>query len=530
MKLHCVIFITIFLSLAARVSAQRNVVLIIADDLGPDYFGFYENYVDTVAVPHLRDLVRKGVRFKNTFANPVCSSTRTGILTGRYSFRTGVGYIVGSAAGSGQLDTAEKTIPKLLTSFNSNIACANIGKWHLNNPNPSNNLLIPNYMGYQHFEGPFIGALNNYNNWTKYTNGIASTVTTYATTEQVNNAVSWIKSLSSNQPFFLWLAFNSPHDPLHLPPANLHNFSSLSGLPADINANAKAYFKAMIQAMDTEIGRLFDSLQVVNRLDSTDVIFIGDNGNTIRTAQIANPARAKGTIYEYGIHVPMIISGPSVLSPNSSSDALVNTVDIFATVQELMGNTNWSNQIPANSQVDAQSLLPIINNNSTQIRPWAFSEIFKLVTDTSDGKSIRNMEYKLLKFDDGQEKFYNLTVDPLENDNLLQGTLNAYETSNYNYLCSEMSNLIGINNYCNYSVSSRIIEPSKIEIYPNPFTKNIYFKSLNISPYFQLFDPIGKVIYQGYDISKQDFTMLPKGMYFLSTTDQNNASIKIIKE
>ena len=68
------------------------------------------------------------------------------------------------------------------------------------------------------------------------------------------------------------------------------------------------------------------------------------------------------------------------------------------------------------------------------------------------------------------------------------------------------------------------------EIYPNPFTKNIYFKSLNNSPYFQLYDPVGKVIYQGYDISKQDFTMLPKGMYFLSTTDQNIGSIKIIKE
>jgi arylsulfatase A-like enzyme len=94
---------------------------------------------------------------------------------------------------------------------------------------------------------------------------------------------------------------------LHLPPADLHNFSGLSGLPADINANPKPYFKAMIQAMDHEIGRLFDSLQVLNRLDSTDIVFIGDNGNSMRTAQITNIGRAKGTIYEYGIHVPLII-------------------------------------------------------------------------------------------------------------------------------------------------------------------------------------------------------------------------------
>ena len=391
MKFYISLFCLAFLLFNPELKAQHNTIVIIADDLGTDYFGFYENYGDTVAVPNLRALLRRGVRFKNAYSNPVCSSTRATILTGRYGFRTGVGNIVGSTAGSGQLDTSEYCLPKLLRNYNPNIATANIGKWHLSNPNPASNLLIPNIIGFQHFEGPFIGALNNFYNWTKYINGVSTTITTYATTEQVNNAVSWINSLNSSQSFFLWLAFNAPHDPLHLPPADLHNFVNLSGLPADINANPKAYFKAMIQTMDHEIGRLIDSLQANNRYDSTDVIFIGDNGNSLRTAQIIDANRSKGTIYEYGIHVPMIIAGPSVIAPNRDSEALVNTVDIYATVNSLMNNPDWLNQIPTGTMVDSKSLMPVIENTSNQIRPWAFSEIFKNITDTSDGKTIRNM-------------------------------------------------------------------------------------------------------------------------------------------
>lgn len=529
MKWLHLVFALFMLCNLHSVYAQRNTILIIADDLSPDYFGFYENYIDTVAVPNIRNLVRKGVRFKSAYSNPVCSSSRTTILTGRYGFRTGVGNIVGSAAGSGQLDTSEQCLPRLLTNYNSNIAAANIGKWHLNNPNPAFNLSIPNVIGYQHFEGPFIGALNSYTNWTKYTNTVQSTVTTYATTEQVNNAVTWIKSVNVSHPFFLWLAFNSPHDPLHLPPADLHNFSNLSGLQSYINANPKAYFKAMIQAMDHEIGRLFDSLQVLNRLDSTDVIFIGDNGNSNRTAQIANTNRAKGSIYDYGTHVPCIIAGPSVISPNRTSDALVNAVDIFATVLELMGNTNWSAQLPTSIVVDSKSLLPIIINTNSTIRPWAFCEIFKNITDSADGKAMRNDEFKLIKFDNGLEEFYNLSVDPLELNNLLNVSLNSNEISNYNYLCNEMTTLLGNGNYCNSNVSAIQTEFFNELVFPNPFTSSIQTKTNAQKQTATLYNFFGQIIYQGNNLQNQDFSELPNGIYILEINNQHTA-LKLIKQ
>jgi arylsulfatase A-like enzyme len=516
-----------------QTSAQRNVLVIIADDLGTDYLSFYENAgPDTVYVPNIKSLLSKGVRFKNAMSNPVCSATRSGILTGRYSFRTGVGGIVGGIGGSNQLDTSEITIPRLLKKYNSNIAKADIGKWHLHQPAPASNLLNPNVMGYDRFEGPFIGQLPSFTNWTKYTNGVASNCTNYATSENVNNAVSWLKTLNTNKPFFLWLAFNAPHEPLHLPPLALHTYTNLNGSAPNINANPKSYFKAMIQAMDHEIGRLFDTLRVMNKMDSTDIIFIGDNGNTERTAQIANLTKAKGTIYQYGVHVPFIVSGPSVISPNRASDALVNTTDIFATVLELFRYNTWTSQIPFSKPVDSKSILPIIKNTATTIRPWSFCEIFKLITDSADGKAMRNLDYKLIRFDYGKEEFYNLTLDPLENNNLLTMSMTTTDISNYYYLCNEMTTLTGSGVFCLTGVDVK--ENNKIynafSVRPNPFSTFIKISSNTENEFMELINCYGQIIYSGDLIEKQNFSDLPNGIYFLKKVNESDKAIKLIKE
>lgn len=520
--------------------AQRNTILIIADDLSPDYFGFYENHGDTVDVPNIRSLMTRGIRFKNFYSNPVCSSTRTTILTGRYSFRTGVGGIVGGVGGSNQIDTAEVSIPKLLKKYNPNIAKANIGKWHLKNPTPAINLMSPQALGYDWYEGPFIGQIPNYTNWTKHTNGIASTVTTYATSENVNNAVTWLKTQNPNNPFFLWLAFNAPHDPLHLPPAGLHTFTNLSGTTANINAQPKQYFKAMIQALDHEIGRLIDSLQVMNKMDSTDIIFVGDNGNTPRTAQITDLTKAKGTVYEYGIHVPCIIAGPSVVTKGRVSNALVNTTDLFATIIENFGYTNWQTQIPSSTPVDSKSLQPIIKNIGDSIRPWAFSEIFKLTTDSSDGKSMRNKNYKLIRFDYGAQEFYNLAVDPLESNNLLNGTLTDADISNYNYLCNEMTTLVGGPSFCQNVVAVNELDTNNsVVLFPNPMRNTLNIKLTKETPEgysIEILDLQGKIVFKQQNIHpigthSVSLSPMPPGLYFaLIKTRDSNFIKKIILE
>lgn len=515
---------------------QRNVILIIADDLGKDYCAIYPDHgANVVNLTNVNRLLPRGVVFNNAWSNPLCSPTRAGILSGRYSFRTGVGDVVDG--GNNKLNINENIIPKVLNIYSPNgISKACIGKWHVTTAAPAG-YNYPTTMGFDHFEGSLTGALGQpgqlvtgFNNWTKITNGVSSTCTNYATTENVNNAISYINNQPSTKPFFLYLAFNAPHTPYHLPPANLISNTSLSGTQADITANPIPYFQAMTEAMDKEIGRFFDYLVATGKWDSTDIIFIGDNGDDSLVAQ-SNPS--KGSIYQAGVSVPMIISGPDVVNPNRTNNSLVHTTDLFATILELFGDTNWQNQIPTTT-VDSNSLLPILSNQATSIRPWEFTEIFKLSPTSGDGKAMRNTDYKLMKFDDGTEKFFNLTNNPAEtnNQNLLLGTLTSTDSINYNYLCNQMTTLVGGSSYCNplLSMDNSNLELNKNNVFPNPFHFKINLKSYSGNENYELFSNLGQLIFKGKYIENQDFSALENGIYFLKVIDKTSTTFKLVKE
>lgn len=527
--------IILFIISLTNYAQQRNVVLIIADDLGKDYCDIYPDHgTNVVSLTNVRRLLPRGVVFNNAWSNPLCSPTRAGILTGRYSFRTGVGDVVDGA--NTKLNTNENIIPKVLNLYSPNgISKACIGKWHVTTAAPAG-YNYPNTMGFDHYEGNLSGALGQpgqlaigFNNWTKITNGVSSPCTNYATTENVNNAISYINSQPPSKPFYLHLAFNAPHTPYHLPPANLITTTSLSGTQADITANPIPYFKAMTEAMDKEIGRFFDYLISTGKWDNTDIIFIGDNGDE---SLVAQTTPSKGSIYQGGVTVPFIISGPDVINPNRTSNALVNTADLFATILELFGDTNWQSQIPT-TIVDSRSLLPILANQATTVRPWEFTEVFKLTPTSGDGKAIRNTDYKLMKFDDGTEKFFNLTANSSEatNQNLLLGGLTATQSTNYSYLCNQMTTLVGGPQYCNaLSLNNDALEANEIKAYPNPFHSKINLKSYSGNENFELYTNVGQLIYKGKSIENQDFSAISNGIYFLKIIDKSTSTIKLIKE
>jgi hypothetical protein len=526
------ITLLLLFSLVISGYSQRNVVLIIADDLGKDYCDIYSDHGPSVVnLTNVRRLLTRGVVFNNAWSNPLCSPTRAGILTGRYSFRTGVGDVVDGS--NTKLSLNETIIPKMLNLFSPNgISKACIGKWHVTTSAPAG-YNYPNTMGYDHYEGNLSGALGQpgqlaigYDNWTKITNGVSSNCTNYATTENVNNAISYINSQPATKPFYLHLAFNAPHTPYHLPPANLITNTSLSGLQADITANPVPYFQAMVEAMDKEIGRFFDYLVSSGKWNTTDIIFIGDNGDDPLVAQ-SSPS--KGSLYQAGVTVPFIISGPDVVNPNRTSNALVNTADIFATILELFGDANWRTRIPTTT-VDSKSLMPILLNQATTVRPWAFTEVFKLTPTSGDGKTIRNADYKLIKFDNGTEKFFNLTNSPLETAarDLLTGTLTTTQITNYNYLCTEMTNLVGGTSFCN-ALGVNNVE-TQINVSPNPFHNFISIKSGSGNENYKLYSNLGQLIYDGTAIENQDFSSLANGIYFLKIMDKSTSTIKLIKE
>lgn len=524
------ILIVAFLLLGYTNYAQRNVVLIIADDLGKDYCDMYSDHAtNMVKLPNVKRLLTRGVVFSNAWSNPLCSPTRAGILTGRYSFRTGVGDVVDGT--NTKLSLTENSIPKVLNLYLPNgISKACIGKWHLTSFTPEA-YSYPNTLGFDHFEGSLTGGLgqliDGYSNWTKITNGVKTTCTNYATSENVNNAISYISSQPVTKPFYLHLAFNAPHTPYHLPPANLISNTSLSGTQADITSNPVPYFQAMVEAMDTEIGRFFDYLVSSGKWDNTDIIFIGDNGDDNKVTQTSP---SKGSIYQGGVTVPFIISGPDVVNPNRTSNALVNTTHLFATILELFGDTNWQSQIPT-TVVDSHSLMPILLNTATSVRSEIFTEIFKATPIAGDGKTMRNSDYKLLKFDNGTEKFFNLITDPTEKTNLLLGTLDAVQTANYTSLCNEMTTLVGSTKYCNPTfLNTESFEANENRVYPNPFQSTIHLKSYSGNEKYELYSSFGQLIYSGSMIEKQNFSAFPNGVYFLKIKDKSTTTVKLLKE
>ena len=172
-------------------------------------------------------------------------------------------------------------------------------------------------------------------------------------------------------------------------------------------------------------------------------------------------------------------------------------------------------------------MLPILKNQVAQIRNWSFTEMFKPVPDNADGKAIRNATYKLLSFDDGHQEFYNLTTDYYENNNLLNGTLSSIELINYNYLCNELSNLIGAGNYCTLTSIEEPRGNSNLYLFvPNPFFDYIKWNMPHKSTYVQLIDSTGKLIYSGNEMETVNFSSLAPGIYFATT---NGATQKLIK-
>jgi len=516
-----ILLLWLFLASGAQLSAQQNTLLIIADDVSPDYFGMFSSTTDTALTPNLRALANRGIRFTKVWAAPVCSPSRAGIFTGRYPFRTGVGQVITNAT-TPQLDTGEVSIAELLHDVapqTYHTAC--VGKWHLHINTPPKRL-NPNRMGFDFYSGNFNGAITDYFNYPIIVNGQMDTATTYATTQTVNDAINWLDTINASKPFFLWMAFNAPHSPFHLPPASLCDTTGLPGTTAHINANREKYFKAAIQAMDTEIGRLFQYLTAHNLMDSTHIIFIGDNGNESEVAQIATPNKAKATIYDYGVRVPMIVAGPAVVNPNRSSDALINTPDLFATIAELCGFANWKNFIPQDTVIDSKSFLPIIRNQSTSIRTWIFTEQFQATTVPADGKTIRDDEYHLLRFNNGTEEFYRQSIDTEENTNLLTGSMSMADIQHYHFLCDSLTALLGTGS-CQPLSSSELQTSATLTVFPNPTSTEIRIESnLPISD-FVLSDVCGRMLLRSRE-TRINLRAFEAGMYWLQVHFANGAS------
>lgn len=403
-------------------TGKPNILLIIADDLGADNVLITdrspqrEMFVMTKAggpmilgeLDYLSILLRNGVYFDQAWAQPVCSPTRGSLYTGTWPWRNGVGW-----PSSPALDPAVTALPRLLAP--EGYQCGLFGKWHLGDSAGN----WPTDHGWHRHIGTLEGVVNptrtqpppnppeGYKNWPRRDsdNGYAVVPhsSNYATLETVNDAIKWISTVSTtNAPWFATIAFHSPHDPFHEPDGG---FRMPGGITPVTNDDK---FNAMAQNMDSNIGRLLGlrigTKVAIDRaeLENTVIIFLGDNGSPPETAT----EEPKMTIYEGGVHVPMIVAdGNSVAAElnettapprylaqqvlNETSEHLVHAVDLYETIAVIAGVTS---KLP--TPMDSVSLWRYVSRSRDQspARQFNFSQYYK---DEEQGATIRNLDYKL---------------------------------------------------------------------------------------------------------------------------------------
>ncbi|MBI1379935.1 MAG: sulfatase-like hydrolase/transferase [Planctomycetaceae bacterium] len=408
--------------LAAPNPDRKNVLLIVADDVGVDLIGAYGASAAAPCTPRIDALAKGGLLFRNAWASPVCSPTRAALLTGRHGFRTGIGGVITNTTPG--LSLGETTLPERLADYTS--VC--IGKWHL-----SGNLgnLHPNQSGFDHFSGILGGSVNNYSLWPQVIDGTQVLSNEYTTSAFTDAAIEQIASLP--EPWFVVVSYNAAHTPFHVPPAALCVPEGCANAWCDSlppNPNDRQLARAMVESLDVEIGRLLGAL------DSTHpdayVFFLGDNGTTA-SASIPpfQPNHAKGTMYEGGIHVPLIVRGPDVVV--GECIGLVAAVDLFATIAEL-------GQSPGAAE-DSVSLVPYFADPTLALRAHVYAETFSpnggAPPFASHARAVRGERYKLIRRTGQADEFFDLELDPFETANLLPGLTSA-EQLEYDALAAEL--------------------------------------------------------------------------------------------
>tara|TARA_A200000113_G_scaffold210895_1_gene211130 strand:+ start:1792 stop:3138 length:1347 start_codon:yes stop_codon:yes gene_type:complete len=373
-----------------------NILLVIADDMGKDAFPNYPEGQEKPQMPTLNNLMSAGITFDNLWTYSVCSPTRASILTGKLGHHTGVMEV------EQDISLNEQSLHDFVKEqTNDGYDTALIGKWHL-----SNIISDPNSMGVGYFSGIIGGGVSSYTNWNRVTNGERGVATTYTTTDFSNHAIQWVSQRT--KPWFLWLAYNAPHTPFHLAPNSLHSQGNLSEDEAVIEAAPLPYYFSAIEALDAELGRIIESIP--NGLDNTIVIFLGDNGTPGKVVQSPyRTRRSKGSIFQGGINVPMVISGAGITRKGERENALIQSTDLFTTIAQIAGST-------ISEKHNSKSFHQLLSNTDATSRTYAYAENS---TDGNVSYAVRDSQHKLIVDDDGTESLYDLNNDPYEKNNLL---------------------------------------------------------------------------------------------------------------
>ncbi len=487
---------------------QPNVVVIICDDAGYADFGFMNGLsgeTSEIPTPNLDDLATRGVTFSRAYVGQACQPTRAAIVTGGYQNRIGnevVGNNLTSASGVFEGVPVESiTIWERMKSVGYTTGA--VGKWHLGqiaDTSPTQLGNRPQNQGIDEFFGIWHGSRT-------YNVGNANLSQTQLLREAINNngtisdtvvetsysgeyitntfgdyAVNFIADHHDDaNPFFLYQSFTAPHTPMQNSPD--FNDPSLAGL-----SGIRKTYGSMMLTMDKEIGRIVDRLDDPNGdgntsdsiTDNTLIFFINDNGGADANSSSPNGAdngilrRGKGSPWEGGIRVPMLMAGAGVNSAveNTVYDKPVHGVDILATAFEAGGGMFG----PADTGVDGVNLLPFINGTvagdphevlinrhrahfSVIKGDWKLTwsggspglnpQLYNLATDISETSNIAGANPTIVadlrrELTDQESEFDKQRYAIL---NQSQNTINLFDHFTFNPMSSTSQNWLGTNSW-----------------------------------------------------------------------------------
>ena len=524
--------LAIHLSICTYAQNKPNILLIIADDWGIEAFNGYYNGPLMPSTPTIDSLRNVGVTFDNVWSSPQCTPTRANIMSGKYGVKTGV------LKAPGNLDTTHTSVFNAIKARpNNDYSGAVVGKWHISKPiNPSH----PDEHGADYYMGILASSPADYYAWDKTYNGQTTVDSTYVTSTFTDSAISWINN--QTEPWVMWLAHVSPHSPYQLPPSNMYT------LPA-VGTIYRTYL-AMIESLDYEVNRLLSSMPDSVR-DNTTIFIVGDNGGPDNFLNQYPTGHAKGTLYQGGIHVPMVVAGKGVTRMGQREPALVHLTDIHATILEMTGSS-----LPGGVH-NSLSFDHLLDGSVGDTRDYNYAEIVD--TPAISAWTVRNQQYKLIQFEDGTQEFYDLIADTFEFSDLIPIGLTPAQQAVKADLYAEGLQIrsawscrdyiqngdeTGIDcggSFCPSCVTSTdklSQQAAAIKLFPNPSSNRfvIQNESEQNMQSVQLLDVLGRQVYQWDNITSPSFEVnisaVPKQVYWVKIIleDQSTITKKIIKK
>jgi len=488
-------------SLFSQRDSLPNILLVIADDIGVDMLNGYGFGGAKPSTPTIDSLRSVGITFENVWSAPACTPTRAAIMSGKFGVKTGV------LKAPGHLDTSNTSLFRALPSVYES---ALVGKWHIAQPIDNTH---PTQHGVIYYAGEMESGVADYFKWNLVENGIAKQDTNYVTSVFTDKSLAWLKG--KPEPWLLWLAHVAPHSPFHTPPANMYSTTP-------VNNNRQKYM-AMIESFDFELNRLIQSIPD-SVMENTVIIVLGDNGTPGNFLQDYPTGHGKGTLYEGGIRVPMIIAGKNVNRKGQREKSLIHVADLYSTMLVLAGE-ELSGGIY--NSLSFAHLLNSSTKDDSPTRDYNYSEI----ESTVNGWTIRGKQYKLIEFQDGTQEFYDLLIDSLETKNLIS-QLSAGQTTIKEDLELEAKNIrsnwscrdyikngdeVGIDcegSFCQPCVNSIKEENARVwKLFPNPVVGDRVYFSQSIS--FSVFDLMGNEIANHSNVKSFDISVLERGTYLI---------------